>query len=121
MSEKDIGFRYKMRRGIFRLFFLGFVRLHVLYHAAKQEVWGSWLKEELFRHGYDISPGTLYPVLHELERENLIRSKREKKEGKWVKVYRITEKGKMVLKEAQDRVKELVEEVLSGEEEQEIF
>jgi DNA-binding PadR family transcriptional regulator len=78
-------------------------------------VWGSWLKEELFRHGYDISPGTLYPVLHELEREDLIRGKRERRKGKWVKVYRITEKGKVVLKEAQDRIKELVEEVLIGE------
>lgn len=93
---------------------MGFVRLHLLYHAFEQEVWGSWLKEELFRHGYNISPGTLYPILHELEKEGFLESKRKKIEGKWVKAYRITRKGRRILREAQERIKELVEEVKTG-------
>ena len=42
----------------------GFIRLHVLHHAAEQPIYGSWMIEELHSHGYDISPGTLYPMLH---------------------------------------------------------
>lgn len=100
-----------MKRGIFRLFFLGFVRLHILFHASEQEVWGSWLREELARHGYDISPGTLYPILHQLEKENLLTSQPKKVEGRVVKAYRITDKGKFALLDAQLKIKELVDEV----------
>ena len=51
-----------------RLFFAGFVRLHVLYHAAQEPICGVEVVAELARHGYRLSPGTVYPVLHELER-----------------------------------------------------
>src|SRR5579859_2643932 len=37
---------------------VGFVRIHILHHAAEGEVYGQWLIEELARHGYRISPGT---------------------------------------------------------------
>lgn len=37
------------------------VRLHILHHAADNEVHGAWLTQELSRHGYRVSPGTLYP------------------------------------------------------------
>src|SRR5208282_6071543 len=50
-----------------RLFFAGFVRLHVLYHAAQEPICGVEIVAELGRHGYRLSPGTLYPVLHELQ------------------------------------------------------
>ena len=50
-----------------RHFFNGFIRLHVLYHAAKEPVYGAEITEELVRHGYRISQGTLYPTLHLLE------------------------------------------------------
>ncbi len=54
---------------MFRDFFLGFVRIHVLHHAAEEPVYGLAMIEELGRHGYEISPGTLYPILHGMERE----------------------------------------------------
>ena len=49
--------------------FLGFVKVHILHHAAREPVYGLWLIEELAHHGYELSPGTLYPTLHSLERE----------------------------------------------------
>ncbi len=50
-----------------RDFFLGFVRIHILHHAALEPIYGVAIMEELRRHGYDLSPGTLYPLLHNLE------------------------------------------------------
>src|SRR3546814_4918270 len=46
----------------------GFVRLHILLHAADEPVYGSWIIEELAHHGYKLSPGTLYPMLHAMGR-----------------------------------------------------
>ena len=51
-----------------REFFLGFIKIHLLYHASKEAIFGVAITEELARHGYDLSPGTLYPVLHRLEK-----------------------------------------------------
>jgi len=42
----------------------GMIRLHILHHAAEEELYGHWMIEELGRHGYRVSPGTLYPMLH---------------------------------------------------------
>jgi PadR family transcriptional regulator, regulatory protein PadR len=50
-----------------RQFFLGFIKVHILHHAAEEPVYGLALIVELRRHGYELSPGTLYPVLHQLE------------------------------------------------------
>ena len=47
--------------------FKGLIRLHILYHASKEELYGLWIIEELRRHGYNLSPGTLYPILHKME------------------------------------------------------
>lgn len=43
---------------------------HVLHHAAQQPAYGKWMNDELARHGYRLSPGTLYPLLARLERES---------------------------------------------------
>jgi DNA-binding PadR family transcriptional regulator len=43
-------------------------KVHILHHAAERRVYGQWIIEELRRHGYDISPGTLYPLLRRMER-----------------------------------------------------
>ncbi len=50
-----------------KMFFGGFVRLHVLYHAVREPVFGVEMMEELARHGYEVGAGTLYPMLHQLE------------------------------------------------------
>ena len=43
-------------------------KIHVLYHAAQRPVYGQWIAAELRKHGYQISPGTLYPLLRRMER-----------------------------------------------------
>jgi PadR family transcriptional regulator PadR len=54
----------------------GFIRLHVLHHAAEHEVYGQWMIDELVRHGYKLSPRTLYPMLHAMEQRGYLRSAR---------------------------------------------
>jgi len=92
--------------------FLGFVRVHILYHASQEPVYGTWLIEELTEHGYKLSPGTLYPILHGLEEEKLVSSHEEVINGKVRKYYRITAAGRKVLKTARAKVSELSQEIL---------
>lgn len=95
-----------------REFFLGFMRIHILHHASKEPVYGAWLIQELARHGYELSPGTLYPALHALERDGYLSKEVRLIEGRQRKYYRITDRGQMVLVEARGRIAELVHEVL---------
>ncbi len=95
-----------------RQLFLGFVRTHILYHAATEPVCGVDLAEELARHGYRLSPGTLYPTLHGLEAAGYLRCVPEIRDGRRRKCYRITPTGRWALEEARKLIKELVEEVL---------
>jgi len=95
-----------------RNFFLGFLKIHILYHADKESIYGLWLIEELKRHSYDISPGTLYPMLHSLEEDKLLESYQKTVNGKIRKYYRITLEGKKALNEAKVKIKELVDEVM---------
>lgn len=93
-------------------FFLGFIKIHILYHATKEPVYGVGLAEELSRHGYKISFGTLYPTLHSMEKNNLLKSYKKIINGKERKYYQITEKGKKVLENSREKIKELVNEVI---------
>ena len=54
----------------------GLIRLHVLHHAVEEPIFGLGMIEELARHGYRISPGSLYPLLHGLEKKGYLRSTR---------------------------------------------
>ena len=96
---------------ILRDLFLGFVRVHILYHASRQPAYGTWLIEELAEHGYKLSPGTLYPILHGLEEENLLSRREEVINGKVRKYYTITTAGRKVLKAARRKVEELSQEI----------
>jgi DNA-binding PadR family transcriptional regulator len=95
-----------------RHFFLGFIKIHVLHHAAEKPIYGLWIIEELGRHGYQLSPGTLYPILHALEADGFLRSREQLVDGKIRKYYEITAKGRKTLVEAKKKIKELVEEVM---------
>jgi DNA-binding PadR family transcriptional regulator len=95
-----------------RDFFLGFIKVHVLHHAAEEPVYGLAMIEELQRHGYEVSPGTLYPMLHGLEQAGYLSREDRKVEGKVRKYYTITRAGQDALAEARARIKELVDEVL---------
>jgi PadR family transcriptional regulator PadR len=95
-----------------RDFFLGFIRIHILYHASKGPVYGLWLIEELGRHGYRLSPGTLYPVLHNLEKGGYLKSAEGKQAGRVRKYYRTTPKGNRMLLESRERIRALIDEVM---------
>ena len=97
--------------------FLGFVKMHVLYHAGQEPVYGLWLIEELARHGYEMSPGTLYPMLHGLEREGLLEQERRVVEGKVRKYYHLTDAGQAALDEGRERAIELLREINPPDEE----
>jgi len=95
-----------------RDFFLGFVKIHILHHAAQEPVYGLALIDELQRHGYEIGPGTLYPVLHGLEAAGYVVREDRVVHGKVRKYYAITADGRRALDEARVKIAELVEEVL---------
>ncbi len=90
---------------------LGFIKIHILYHASIEPIYGSEFQNELKRHGYDISFGTLYPVFHRLEREGYLKSFKEKVNGKIRKYYSITDSGFEILTEAKAKMNELVSEL----------
>ncbi|MBN9655589.1 helix-turn-helix transcriptional regulator [Halobacillus sp. GSS1] len=95
-----------------RDFFLGSIKIHILYHASIEPIYGAFLMEELASHGYEISPGTLYPTLKQLHKDDLLEKYEEKVEGKIRKYYVITDKGRQVLAEGREQVRELAEEIL---------
>src|SRR5258707_1096055 len=92
----------------------GLIRLHVLHHAVEEPIFGLGMVEELGRHGYRISPRTLYPVLHGLEKKGYLRSE-EIRNGKSLrKVYRATPLGRRALLAAKSKVRELFHELIEG-------
>lgn len=91
----------------------GFVRVHVLHHAAEGEVYGQWMIEELARHGYKLSPGTLYPMLHAMEQKGYLQSREDHggPGGRRRRLYVATETGRKALGIARERLRELIGEV----------
>ncbi len=90
----------------------GAVRLHILHHAAEGEIHGSWMAAELAEHGHRISPGTLYPTLHAMEQEGLLRSRRTVVDGRARREYGATAQGRRVLTQTRRALRELADEVL---------
>ena len=100
-----------MRDPVVREFLLTFWKIHILHHAAEaQGVYGQWMLEELGRHGYRLSPGTLYPLLARMERRGWIRAA-ETERSRDPRVYRITREGAAVLKRLRASLGELQHEV----------
>lgn len=94
-----------------RELFDGLIRIHVLLHASQESIFGLEMMKELEHHGYRIGPGTLYPLLHGLERAGLLRSSFEKVGGRRRRVYKITPAGKRALEKTREKVDELYEEL----------
>ena len=92
----------------------GLIRLHILHHAAEEPIFGLGIIEELRHHGYDISAGTLYPMLHGLERKGYLISRHERSGRRDRRVYEITDEGRVALVEAKSKVKELFGELFEG-------
>lgn len=91
--------------------FLGFIRIHILYHACKEPIFGLDMIRELQRHGYQLSPGTIYPILHDMESNGYLSSRREVVEGKVRKYYTATPEGTALLGEAVQKARELLREI----------
>jgi DNA-binding PadR family transcriptional regulator len=92
----------------------GFVRLHVLHHAARGEIHGQGIARELARRGHRIGAGTLYPLLHGLEARGYLRSRREPGGRRIRRLYRATPRGRRALARARSRVRDLLAELLGG-------
>ncbi|MCD6452787.1 MAG: helix-turn-helix transcriptional regulator [Dehalococcoidales bacterium] len=97
-----------------REFFLGFIKIHLLYHASQEPIFGVAIAQELARHGYKVSPGTLYPVLHSLEKQGYLKSEFKVVNGRVRKYYQATAEGKGALEQAKQKIRELVTEVIEG-------
>lgn len=89
----------------------GLIRLHILHHASKSEFYGQWMIHELSRHGYTLSPGTLYPMLHGLERRGYLKSRTVRSGRTFRRVYRATALGRDANKIAKVQVRELIGEL----------
>src|SRR6185437_17129542 len=85
----------------------GLVRLHILHHACKEEFFGQWMIYELARHGYRLSAGTLYPMLHALERQGYLKSRKERSGRTFRRLYKATPLGREANKVAKVQVLEL--------------
>jgi len=95
----------------YQALYSGMIRLHVLYHACKGAIFGLEMIEELSRHGYQVGPGTLYPILHEMEARGWLRSERKLASGRIRRVYRATPSGRSALTAAKEKVMELFGEL----------
>ena len=101
MSDKDL--------------YSGLIRLHILYHAGQEEIFGLGIIEELAHHGYKLSPGTLYPILHGLESKGYLRSSQHRDGKRIRRVYKSTAAGRRALAAAKIKVTELVGELFEAE------
>jgi PadR family transcriptional regulator PadR len=100
---------------MFRDLELGAIRAHILHHASRVPVYGSWMLEELERHGYGLGYGTLYPTLHRMEEDGLLFREDRVEGGRVRKYYSATEKGKRELDRVKGIIRELYQEVVEGE------
>jgi DNA-binding PadR family transcriptional regulator len=98
-------------RNIESYFYYGFIRLHILYHAGKAPIYGLEMIEELSHHGYQLSPGTMYPLLHNMEKAGYLKSTTAEHSGRLRKYYISTKRGDAVLADARKKVDELTGEI----------
>ena len=102
------------RKAVTREILLSLWKVHILHHAAEQPIIGQWILAELRHHGYDISPGTLYPLLKRMERNGWLRCRVDGNGLKARRYYHLTAAGRSVLKFVRDFVDELHEEVFES-------
>lgn len=111
MSKTNVEY---LASGDDRDLYSGLIRLHVLHHAVREPIFGLGMAEELARHGYRISPGTLYPLLHGLEKRGFLVSSERQNGRSRRKVYRATPAGRKALAVAKSKVRELFREMIEG-------
>lgn len=92
---------------------LAFMRIHILHHAVEEAIYGLWMRDELAEHGYAISVGTLYPILHQLEEHGYLAGEDRLVEGHRRRYYRATTEGRELLVRIRQQLRELTAEVVS--------
>jgi PadR family transcriptional regulator, regulatory protein PadR len=110
LAENSLLKKHSQKTG-HRDLYSGLIRLHVLYHASKEPIFGLEMMEELARHGYRLSSGTMYPLLHGLESKGLLRSSRAGLRPNSRLEYRATAAGRSALAIAKIKVRELFSEL----------
>ncbi|MCR6516215.1 PadR family transcriptional regulator [Clostridium sp. LY3-2] len=100
-----------MKEKIIRKIFNGMIYIHILHHASEEAFYGSWMIEELKGHGYNISPGTLYPVLKEMVEQGLLEKEERIVSGKIRKYYKTTKEGDILLNSLRESLKELTNKI----------
>ena len=94
---------------------LSFWKVHILHHAGERPLHGQWMLSELRHHGYEISPGTLYPLLRRMERLGWLRGRSDPRGGKRARRdYRLTPEGKRVVELVSGQIQELYREVVGA-------
>jgi DNA-binding PadR family transcriptional regulator len=93
----------------------GLIRLHILHHAEKDSIFGLGMMEELSRHGYRVSAGTLYPILHRLEARGYLKASEHRNGRHARRLYRATPAGRRALVAAKAKVRELFGELFESE------
>ncbi|HME06318.1 MAG TPA: helix-turn-helix transcriptional regulator [Bryobacteraceae bacterium] len=88
--------------------------MHILHHASEEPIFGLQMSAELARHGYSLSPGTLYPLLHGLERKGYLKSTSKRIGSTVRRLYRATPAGRAALAAAKIKVRELFGEIIEG-------
>jgi DNA-binding PadR family transcriptional regulator len=91
--------------------YIGLVRVHVLHHAAQEPIFGQGMIQELGRHGYKLGPGTMYPLLHSMERRGWLKAQHILVAGRRRRSYIATPSGKLALRQAIGHVRELYLEI----------
>jgi DNA-binding PadR family transcriptional regulator len=103
------------RKILNREILLSFWKVHILHHAAKGPIVGQWMIEELREHGYDVSPGTLYPMLNRMERNGWLKCTRPRpRSAKSGNKFVITAKGRQMLARIHEQMREMRWEVLEA-------
>lgn len=80
----------------------GGMDLLILHLLAERDMYGYEMVTELASRSsevFQLKEGTLYPLLHRLEKEGSVSAYEEKKEGRVRRYYRLTRKGGEKLRE----------------------
>jgi PadR family transcriptional regulator PadR len=115
LTTGDVHEKFEDHSKLFRDLLLGFVKVHVLHHASREPIFGVGIGAELDQHGYHLSPGTLYPLLHNLESTGFLERDDRIVDGKVRKYYQITRLGRIALAESRRKILDLVDEIMNDE------
>ena len=100
------------QKQIHKSFWQGMVKLVILHQASSRPIYGGKLSKYLREQGYEVSPGSLYPMLHSLERGSYLRSHIRLYKGHARKYYEATPMGQSCLNELRQQFNGIVREVI---------